>query len=973
VKRSLAFPKIAQLALAIVVAATAWVVYRSFVFSDLVAIRVDVVQAEQHSSHHAIRVALPDLSSLRGHRPVLVFRLRNTGSEPRRITLVLGGFPHGRVTLPPSGALRWDVPLSPGVVQALVAEADAASRSVELRSDADGWTLSALEIRNYHLRSGNRFTVVVLPVRADAYTTGAGRLTAGIVLGVVALLSALGARPRTGTLRLASQGLVLVAFLLCVACLVLPRVSPYKVLVSRSAFWALAAALFSPAVLYAATPLVARTGSILRLTAARFIATIDAIGRRVAVVRPYWIRHQVTLERGSALVALGALGIGQPILDVISNSPEFFAARNTTLTAAVIAVVAICFGVPLLLLAVERAIRVASRPAAAIFHAAMLALLSAAVVMPWFRRGEVLMWPWDALISALAGLIVALAYARVRLVRQFLTALATTALVVPPVFLLDPSVAQTFLTSGSAVAVQTVGRTPPIVLVIFDELPLNSLLDADGTIDAERYPNFAALARDAYWFRNAGTVSSETVWAVPAILSGRYPTTSHAVPTLRYYPANLFTMLARHYDIYAFLRFRKLCPAGACHYNSAIAADTVGSLLSDFGFVWLHIVLPEPFTENLPPIVGDWAEFGRSRPTRSTRPRNSRVAVFTQFLSTIDGRPARLHLIHLLLPHMLFEFVPSGRQYRAPDYQARLEQGSRLFERASAAYADTLHQRHLAQVGYVDRLVGDLLSRLRDVGSYNETLIIITADHGASYREGHARRAAQRHNRSEIMHVPLLVKLPGQKRGEIVDRIVETVDIVPTILDVLEANVSVRLDGRSLIDDRMPERSARTFIFRDRPNVAPRALTDSSADRAASLARKLRRFGSGDLTSLYAPPGTRHLLGTTVSRASMGPPPDVGITLFDRQRFAAVKRDRDPLPLYVRGAITTSRSEPLRVAVVVNGIVAAVTESYREGDAHVFGTLIPERILRDGKNTVDAFIVDASGLKDPPSTTGGGI
>ena len=52
--------------------------------------------------------------------------------------------------------------------------------------------------------------------------------------------------------------------------------------------------------------------------------------------------------------------------------------------------------------------------------------------------------------------------------------------------------------------------------------PTNSLLTGDGTLDAERYPNFGALARGAYWFRNASTVAYNTSDAVPVILSGRY-------------------------------------------------------------------------------------------------------------------------------------------------------------------------------------------------------------------------------------------------------------------------------------------------------------------------------------------------------------------------------------------------------------------------------------------------------------------
>jgi hypothetical protein len=377
--------------------------------------------------------------------------------------------------------------------------------------------------------------------------------------------------------------------------------------------------------------------------------------------------------------------------------------------------------------------------------------------------------------------------------------------------------------------------------------------------------------------------------------------------------------------------------------------------------VWLHIVLPQRLTEELPAVDDDWAEFGRTPGTQAEGVRNGRAAIFARFVSSIDREPARLYFIHSMLPHMPFEYAPSGRRYHPPDRQSRTYRGLGLFEGRSAAYTDTLHQRHLAQVGVVDRLVGDLIGRLREVGAYDKALVIITADHGASYREGLSRRQPQHNNLSDVLHVPLLVKLPGQRRSEVVDRIVETVDILPTILDVVGAKTSLRLDGRSLVDGRVPERSSRTFILRNRDNAQARPVGDLSADRAASLERKERRFGRGDYTALYAPPDARHLLGANVQRPAMHP--DVQITIQDPKQFAAVKRDRDPLPLYVRGVLGTSRPDPLSVAVAVNGTVAAVTHSYRDRGAHLFGTLIPESSLRDGDNAVAAFVVGGLPVK----------
>jgi sulfatase-like protein len=431
------------------------------------------------------------------------------------------------------------------------------------------------------------------------------------------------------------------------------------------------------------------------------------------------------------------------------------------------------------------------------------------------------------------------------------------------------------------------------------------------------------------------------------------------VPTLQYYPVNLFTTLAPHYDIFASFRFQKLCPPRACHDGSAASADTIRSLLSDLALVWLHIVLAQTLTDALPPVTEDWAEFGRAGSTPTGETRDSRHGVFAQFVSSIDGQPARVHFIHSMLPHMAFEYVPSRRRYRGPDHESLIYRRSRLFESASPAYADTLHQRHLAQVGFVDRLLGDLILRLREVGAYDKALVIITADHGASYREGRSRREPQQgRNLSDILRVPLLMKLPGQRRGEAVDRIVETVDILPTILDVIGAKPSLRFDGRSLIDDRLPARSSRTFIWRNRLNVIVQSVEDSPAERAESLDRKERRFGHGDRAGLYAPPGARHLLG--MSRSVLHPAPDVRISIRNRTQFQAVSLARDPLPLYVIGVLRTSRSEPLTVAVVVNGIVAAVTHSYRARGAHMFGTLIPETSLRDGNNIVSALVLDGS-------------
>ena len=167
---------------------------------------------------------------------------------------------------------------------------------------------------------------------------------------------------------------------------------------------------------------------------------------------------------------------------------------------------------------------------------------------------------------------------------------------------------------------------------------------------------------------------------------------------------------------------------------------------------------------------------------------------------------------------MPFEYVPSGRRYSAPDYQGHREGGEGLFRRSDPWLPLVLHQRHLLQVGLVDRFVGRLLDRLKAQGIYDEALIIITADHGVSFQHGLPRRTSTDGTRGAVMLVPLIIKLPNQVAGFISDRNVETVDIVPTIASVLSTRVPYDVDGRSLLAAQT-ERTEKVFVQRNRIRV----------------------------------------------------------------------------------------------------------------------------------------------------------
>ncbi|MDQ4048030.1 MAG: hypothetical protein M3131_01410, partial [Actinomycetota bacterium] len=104
----------------------------------------------------------------------------------------------------------------------------------------------------------------------------------------------------------------------------------------------------------------------------------------------------------------------------------------------------------------------------------------------------------------------------------------------------------------------------PVVVVLFDELPVNTLLGRRGGIDRIRYPNFAAFAKRSTWYANATTTSDASKLAIPSVLDGRSPRRGLA-PTAGAHPLNLFTLLHRRgYDLHVEEEATDLCPYPNC-------------------------------------------------------------------------------------------------------------------------------------------------------------------------------------------------------------------------------------------------------------------------------------------------------------------------------------------------------------------------------------------------------------------------
>ncbi len=101
-------------------------------------------------------------------------------------------------------------------------------------------------------------------------------------------------------------------------------------------------------------------------------------------------------------------------------------------------------------------------------------------------------------------------------------------------------------------------------------------------------------------------------------------------------------------------------------------------------------------------------------------------------------------------------------------------------------------------INYVDDQLGKLFMKLNQLGIDDNTIIILTADHGEAFKE-HGKLGHCGKPYIEEVHVPLIMKGPGIPRNRIYENYIQHIDIVPTILEILHIPQREEFQGRSLL------------------------------------------------------------------------------------------------------------------------------------------------------------------------------
>jgi arylsulfatase A-like enzyme len=203
--------------------------------------------------------------------------------------------------------------------------------------------------------------------------------------------------------------------------------------------------------------------------------------------------------------------------------------------------------------------------------------------------------------------------------------------------------------------------------------------------------------------------------------------------------------------------------------------------------------------------------------------------VFDKFLANIDNKLEKPFFawLHLYPPHDPYlppqpykGFFDNSSKFRTKKSIHKLKVS--LQGGANVRHSDiaTFRARYDEFIRYIDDTFKYFIDEL-DRREMENTVIILSADHGESFQHGYFIHGGP-FLYEEVTHIPLIIKEVGQKRGQIINKIVEQIDIPATILDLANIQPPMWMEGQSLVPllrgKNLPPRPAFSMNFEENPS-----------------------------------------------------------------------------------------------------------------------------------------------------------
>lgn len=178
-----------------------------------------------------------------------------------------------------------------------------------------------------------------------------------------------------------------------------------------------------------------------------------------------------------------------------------------------------------------------------------------------------------------------------------------------------------------------------------------------------------------------------------------------------------------------------------------------------------------------------------------------------------DGDPIRRARTLARIANVALDRQGAGEEKKAALHDASVLEGDTI----TAAERECIAGLYDDGIGYVDEQLELLFGQLAEMNILDDSIVILTSDHGESLYEHRDYRGHAKYVYHSIVRVPLIVKFPGQKSGARVGELVSTVDLRPTILERLGIAEPSAVQGRSLVP-----------LMGGQPSAEPRAVRSAS-------------------------------------------------------------------------------------------------------------------------------------------------
>jgi len=329
---------------------------------------------------------------------------------------------------------------------------------------------------------------------------------------------------------------------------------------------------------------------------------------------------------------------------------------------------------------------------------------------------------------------------------------------------------------------------PNILLVTIDSLRADAVSGQQPPT-----PTLETIGDQSHRYDAAFTQAPFTTFSMPSLFTSRYPS---GLAYLEFSESTVGVYIDDETTLPGALRDDGYETAG--FHSNPLLSNLFGF---DRGFNTFDAQLPFSNTDALPgraKILADKLfRLVRKHPYLPAETVNERAL---EWLADCDGDRPFFLWVHYMDVHGPY-ITKEGNHYLNKYRGERLwRKGVTRPEDVTDAERTRLRELYQEEVEYTDTQLGELFEGLRAHGCWDETIVVVTADHGEAFGE-HGAYSHPHQLYDELTHVPLLVRAPERDAGT-VESPVELLDLAPTLLDHAGVAVPDGFSGRPLVESQ---------------------------------------------------------------------------------------------------------------------------------------------------------------------------